>query len=265
MAQIRTVRRSPGSAAAAAVAGVAGAAAVGAAGLAVAHAGPGVTALGPVRRTLFPRLSGRGSPDHVALTFDDGPDAAATPQVLETLAARRMHATFFLLGCMVERDPRLAAEVTAAGHEVGVHGLVHDYLLLRGPRATRDDISRARDVISEATGCAPRWFRPPYGVLTWSALATVGELGLAPVLWTDWGREWVPGSTPASVYATLTAGLRGGATVLLHDSDCTSPPGSARSALGALPMLLDECERRELRVGPLGDHGIGFDGRRNRH
>jgi peptidoglycan-N-acetylglucosamine deacetylase len=258
MAQMRAVRRGP------AVAAVTGVTAVTAAGLAVAHAGPGVTALGPVRRTLFPRLSGRGAAGHVALTFDDGPDAAATPQVLDTLAARRLHATFFLLGSMVERDPGLAAEIAAAGHEVGVHGLGHAYLVLRGPRATRDDICRARDVIAEATGCAPRWFRPPYGVLTWSALATARELGLAPVLWTDWGREWAPGSTPQSVYGTLTAGLRGGATVLLHDSDCTSPPGSARSALGALPMLLDECERRELRVGPLAEHGVG-GGRNRRH
>ena len=45
-----------------------------AAGLAIAHAGPGLTAIGPVRRRLFPRLAGLGRPDHVALTFDDGPD-----------------------------------------------------------------------------------------------------------------------------------------------------------------------------------------------
>jgi peptidoglycan-N-acetylglucosamine deacetylase len=234
----------------------------GAAGLAVAQAGPGIAALGPVRKALFPRLSGRGAADHVALTFDDGPDAAATPGFLDVLDARRLHATFFLLGSMVQRSPGLAAEIRAAGHEIGVHGLDHRYLLARGPRATRDDLTRARDLISEATGCAPRWFRPPYGVLTSAALATARELGLTPVLWGSWGREWAPGSTPDSVYATLTAGLAGGATVLLHDSDCTSPPGSWRSALGALPRLLDECERRELRVGPLREHGLGGDGRR---
>jgi hypothetical protein len=42
--------------------------------------------------------------------------------------------------------------------------------------------------------------------------------------------------------------------VLLHDSDCTSPAGSADAALGALPLLLDECERRGLLVGPFGEH-----------
>src|SRR5690349_1064071 len=44
----------------------AGAALAAAAGLAVAHAGPGITALGPVRRALFPRLAGQGAAGHVA-------------------------------------------------------------------------------------------------------------------------------------------------------------------------------------------------------
>ncbi len=229
----------------------------GLAAAAVAHAGPGITALGPVRRALFPRLAGQGAADHVALTFDDGPDPAATPGFIDLLDSRGVHATFFLLGSMVAKAPGLAADIAAAGHEVGVHGWDHQYLVLRGPRATRDDLTRARDIIANASGRVPTLFRPPYGVLSTSALVTARALGLTPVLWTCWGREWAPGSTPESVFAVLTANLAGGGTVLLHDSDCTSPPGSARAALGALPMLLDECAGRGLRVGTVGQHGIG--------
>src|SRR5665811_1519958 len=54
------------------------AAALAVAGIAAAQAGPGITGLGPVRRSLFPRLAGEGDPGHVALTFDDGPDPGAT-------------------------------------------------------------------------------------------------------------------------------------------------------------------------------------------
>lgn len=226
-----------------------------AAGLAVVQAGPGITGLGSVRAALFPGLSGLGRPDHVALTFDDGPDQATTPLLLETLAERGVHATFFLLGSRVARMPRLAADIVDAGHEVAVHGWDHRYLLLRGPLATHDHLARTMHTITSATGAVPWLFRPPYGVLTTPAIVAARRLGLSPVLWSCWGREWTRGATPRSVFETLNRDLRGGATVLLHDSDCTSPAGSAQAALGALPLLLDECAKRELRVGSLSEHG----------
>jgi len=225
-------------------------------GLAVTHAGPGVTALGPVRQRFFPRLSGLGRADHVALTFDDGPDPEWTPAFLEVLADQQVRATFFMLGSMAAREPGLAAEVAGAGHEVAVHGWAHRYTVLRSPWAVADDLARARDAVAAATGAQPRFYRPPYGVLSAGALAAARRLGLTPVLWTCWGREWTPGATPRSVWATLAANLAGGGTVLLHDSDCTSPPGSAAAALGALPLLLEECAVRGLVAGPVAEHGL---------
>jgi peptidoglycan/xylan/chitin deacetylase (PgdA/CDA1 family) len=222
----------------------------------VTHAGPGITALAPVRRRLFPRLAGLGQADHVALTFDDGPDPASTPAFLDLLAARGLRATFFLLGSMVARAPELAADIADAGHEIGVHGWDHRYTILRGPRAVRDDLARATDAVAAATGTEPRFYRPPYGVLSSGALAAARAQRLTPVLWTCWGREWAAGATPGSVYATLAADLTPGATVLLHDSDCTSPAGASTAALGALPRLLEDCAERGLRVGPLADHGL---------
>ncbi len=226
------------------------------AGLAVAHAGPGLTALRPVRSRFFPRLTGLGRPDHVALTFDDGPDPASTPGFLDVLAGHRVRATFFLLGSMVAKAPRLAAEITAAGHEVAVHGWEHRYTLLRTPRDVRADMLRARDAVAEASGAVPVFYRPPYGVLSAGALIAARQLGLTPVLWSCWGREWAPGATPWSVGDTLVRDLAGGATVVLHDSDCTSPLGSSAAALAALPRLLEECQASGLRAGPLAEHGL---------
>src|SRR2546429_5590543 len=91
------------------------------AGLAIAHAGPGVTAIGPVRRRLFPRLAGLGRPDHVALTFDDGPDPASTPAFLDLLAAPRPHPTLFLLRPLVARAPPPGARIAPARHENALH------------------------------------------------------------------------------------------------------------------------------------------------
>ena len=223
---------------------------------AVTHAGPGVTALAPVRRRFFPRLSGLGRAGHVALTFDDGPDPGSTPAFLDLLAERGVRATFFLLGSMVDKAPGLAADIAGAGHEVAVHGWAHRYTILRTPRAVRDDLARATDAVAAASGGQPRFYRPPYGVLSAGALFAARAQGLTPVLWTCWGREWTAGASPASVYATLAADLTPGGTVLLHDSDCTSPSGAAAAALGALPRLLDDCAERALAVGPLADHGL---------
>jgi peptidoglycan/xylan/chitin deacetylase (PgdA/CDA1 family) len=222
-----------------------------------AHAAPALASIAPLRRRLLPGLSGSGNPGHVALTFDDGPDPDSTPAFLEVLAEHQVKATFFLLGRMLQASPDIGRALAEAGHEVAVHGWEHRCMLLRGPRATDDDLARARDLIAAATGEMPRWYRPPYGVLSASALGAARRLGLTPVLWTNWGRDWERQATPESVLATVTRDLAGGGTVLLHDSDCTSYPGSWHSTLGALPRLADEFAARALTVGTVGDHGIG--------
>ncbi|MGW2931717.1 polysaccharide deacetylase family protein [Streptomyces sp. NPDC001156] len=223
--------------------------------LAAVHAAPVVSTFGPLRNRVMPRLSGRGRAGHVALTFDDGPHPLSTPLFLRLLAERRVQATFFLLGSEVRRSPGLVREIEAAGHEIGIHGWLHRPLLLRGPRATYDDFARARDIVAEITGRRPRLFRPPYGVMSASAHVAARRLGLTPVLWTCWGEDWTARATAESVHRTVTADLDGGGTVLLHDSDCTSAPGAWRSALGAVPRILDTCEQRGFEVGPLRDHG----------
>lgn len=221
---------------------------------AAAHVGPVVSTFGPLRNRLMPRLAGQGSPDHVALTLDDGPDPRSTPQFLELLEDRRLHATFFLLGSQAQHCPGLVRDMAAAGHEIAVHGWEHRPLALRGPRATYDDLARAQELVGELTGLRPRLFRPPYGVMSGPAHTAARRLGLRPVLWTCWGEDWRAGATPESVHRTVARDLRGGGTILLHDSDCTSTPGSWRATLGALPRILDTCARRGFQVGPLSDH-----------
>jgi peptidoglycan/xylan/chitin deacetylase (PgdA/CDA1 family) len=235
------------------------AAAAAAGGLAALNAVPALTSiqpLEPLRTRLLPRLAGVGDSDHVALTFDDGPDAFSTPRFLDALDKAGVKATFFLLGFMLEKDPGLAREIVARGHEVGVHGWLHRPMLLRGPLTTRDDLTRARDLIAGTTGRLPRHYRPPYGIATASALCAARDLGMRPVLWTSWGQDWRAAATPDSVFDTVTGNLRGGGTILLHDCDCTSAPAAWRSALGALPRLVEHCRDRGWRLGPIAEHGL---------
>jgi peptidoglycan/xylan/chitin deacetylase (PgdA/CDA1 family) len=218
----------------------------------VVHVAPALTARGPVRRAL-PRLAGRGRPGGVALTFDDGPHPDGTPAVLDALAGLGWRATFFLLGSQARRYPDVARAVVAAGHEVGLHGDAHRNHLGRPAGWVRRDLARGLASVEEATGVRPRWFRPPYGVLSGGSLRATRALGLRPVLWSAWGRDWeAPGAD--AVVATLRRGLREGGTLLLHDSDCTSTPGSWRSTAAALPLLAAELDRRGLAVRTVGTH-----------
>ena len=225
-------------------------------GLAAAHAAPALVRLVPSAPRLLPRLHGVGRPDHLALTFDDGPDPRSTPAFLEALAGLGWTATFFMLGAMVRRAPGLAAEVAAAGHEIGVHGDGHRSHLTRSPGALLGDLARAVELVEDATGRRPTWFRPPYGAVSSGTVLAARRLGLRLVLWTSWGRDWRAAATPATVLADMQRGLSPGATVVLHDSDCVSAPGAWRAALGSLPLLAELCRARDWKVGPLGDHGV---------
>ncbi|WP_091098563.1 polysaccharide deacetylase family protein [Nonomuraea pusilla] len=226
---------------------------LGAAALGFAHAAPAATWLPPVRR-LLPRLSGVGTDGHVALTFDDGPDPRSTPRFLDELDRLGCRATFFVLGEMLERHRALGRRIVRDGHELGVHGWRHRNALTVLPGRTAAELRRAAGLVAEVAGAAPVWYRPPYGVLSAEAVLAARRAGLRPVLWTAWGRDWTRSATPGSVLAALAPGLRGGATLLLHDSDCTSAPGSWRAALGALPAVVTACREAGLRVGPLRDH-----------
>jgi peptidoglycan-N-acetylglucosamine deacetylase len=241
------------------------------AGGALVHLVPGLATLRRFRCAFLPTLSGVGAAGHVALTFDDGPDPASTPAFLDALdtlpdpvsGGTGWKATFFLLGDQVRRHPDLAAEVSRRGHELGVHGFEHSNHLRRTARWTTSDLGRAVDVVGEATGEAPRWFRPPYGALAASSLVAAHRAGLPTVLWTSWGRDWRAEATSRTVVEDIARSWRTGATVLLHDSDITSAPQSWRAALGALPMLAQRWSSAGLAVGTLGEHEIrGRRGRR---
>ena len=199
-------------------------------GPAAAPVAPAVAAAFRVPR----RLPGGG----IAITFDDGPHLHGTPAVLEMLSEANARATFFLVGEQVARAPALAAEIVAAGHEVGVHGYRHTLLLRRSPRSLRDDFARAYDVIAEATGTKPTLYRPPYGVFSGPALLIVRRLGWRPLLWSRWGKDWVAKTTPTAIAARATRNLGKGDVVLLHDADHYSSGDSWRRTAAALPDVL---------------------------
>jgi peptidoglycan/xylan/chitin deacetylase (PgdA/CDA1 family) len=186
--------------------------------------------------------SGRG----YALTFDDGPHAQGTPAVLEILARERVHATFFLVGEQVLRNPAVVREIVAAGHDIGLHCHRHRNLLRLTPWQVREDIARAQASIAEHSGREPRLYRPPYGILNATALQVARAHGWRTLLWGHWGRDWDAHATAASIAERVTDGAGEGSVLLLHDADDYSAPGSWRRTVAALPSVLETLARREL-------------------
>jgi peptidoglycan-N-acetylglucosamine deacetylase len=217
---------------------------------------PASSSLRRLRNRCLPDLAGVGDVGHLALTFDDGPDPVSTVPFLDALDGLGWRATFFMLGEMAAAHPDVALEVARRGHEVAVHGYAHSSHIHHGPMWATRDVLAARDTIAELTGTLPRWIRPPYGALSASTLIAAHQARLEPVLWTTWGRDWRLEATPGTIIDDISSTLVPGATVLLHDSDCTSAPGSWKATLAALPRLAEIWDASGLAVGPLAEHGL---------
>jgi peptidoglycan-N-acetylglucosamine deacetylase len=233
--------------------------AAGMAGLAaVAYWAPSVCVLGqwaPVAPDALPygwcRWSGPGANDVVAITFDDGPSPEATPATLALLDELGMRATFFVLGTQAAAHPELIAAIRSHGHAIGCHGFQHAHHMLRAPTWIARDLDKAVEAIA-ATGAAPRWFRPPFGQLTTPTIVAARRRGLEVVLWSTWGREWVP-QQPAAIVRRITRTLRPGAIVLAHDNDVCCGRGTAARMRQALPLLARELDDRGLRTVTLDE------------
>ncbi len=217
----------------------------------VAHPLPALaTAWSPLRAPLGIH-DWLATPDGVVLTFDDGPHPQGTPAVLELLAATGANATFFLVGEQIERYPALAAEIAAAGHEIGLHCHRHHSLLTLTSARLESDCSRALAAIADATGRRPRLYRPPYGLFSAAGLLLARHYRLQPLLWTRWGRDWEAQASPSSIAERLTRRVRAGDVLLLHDADHYSAPGSWRNTVAALPTVLDRLAQRNLAPAPI--------------
>lgn len=200
---------------------------------------PGAAAdLGVVRR--LPAAAG------VVLTFDDGPHPEGTPAVLEVLAREGVRATFFLIGEQVQRRPELAARIAADGHLVALHGHRHRLQARLPASVVEADLRRGAAALEDAVGLHPAWHRPPYGIYSPAGLQSVRAMGLMPLLWSRWGKDWRKFTTPARIAGRATRGLAPGEVILLHDADFYSARGSHRRTVEALPRIISELKRRGL-------------------
>jgi peptidoglycan/xylan/chitin deacetylase (PgdA/CDA1 family) len=154
----------------------------------------------------------------VALTFDDGPNPPFTDQILEALREHKAHATFFMLGCRLERHPSVAQRAVAEGHEVGNHSYSHSYLLLRPPSTIKREIQRADDAM-EALGLGrPHLFRPPFGKKLFVLPFYLKKMGKTTVMCdADSGGAEFKSRDAAQIRDRILRKIRPGSIIMLHD------------------------------------------------
>ncbi len=163
------------------------------------------------------RVLPAGTERALHLTFDDGPDPAATPAILRVLRAHRAAATFFMVARTARRHPGLVEDVLREGHAVGNHSLDHAYRhYFRGPRHMRDWVAEAEAELSGQMGQPTVGFRPPAGIRTPELAWALRDLRVPLVLWRVrfFDAVWAWRARPAVASLRRTPA---GAIVLLHD------------------------------------------------
>lgn len=183
-------------------------------------------------------------PGEIALTFDDGPNPAFTPRLLELLDRHTVRATFFLVGKYASNQPAITRQIADNGHLIGNHTWSHPNLARSAPRKVREELSSTNDALEQMLGKAVRFFRPPFGARRPNVLRTARELGMTPVTWNAMTNDW---SEPSAdrIAATLSAKVdrlqaRGSAAnIVLHDGSHREPAANREPSITAAAQLLD--------------------------
>jgi peptidoglycan/xylan/chitin deacetylase (PgdA/CDA1 family) len=177
----------------------------------------------------------------IALTFDDGPHAKFTPQVLAVLEQYGVKASFFWLGTCVERSPDVARAVSDRGHWIGLHGYEHDSFPFLSPEQLQQSLIKTQTAIYQACDLEPqkvRDVRPPNGLFTPHTLELFSQWNYRPVMWSVVPEDWVrPGVN--IVVKRIMEQVKSGSLIVLHDG-YYGGEDVAETIKILIPYLLDQ-------------------------
>ncbi|NUT94229.1 MAG: polysaccharide deacetylase family protein [Saccharothrix sp.] len=176
---------------------------------------------------------------YVGLTFDDGPNSSTTTQVINALRSAGARATFFNQGNRVAANPALTKSQKDAGHWIGNHSYTHPHMTQLSQSQMSSEISQTQQAIQQATGEAPKLFRPPYGETNSTLKSVEQQYGLTEVLWSVDSQDWNGASTAQIVQAA--GNLQAGGVILMHDGYQTT--------INAIPQIVANLKSRGLCPG----------------
>lgn len=186
----------------------------------------------------------------VALSFDDGPDPAYTPQVLDLLARRRVKATFFEVGINAIAHVDLVHRQVTDGHTIGNHTRSHPDLEQLTPEQVMAEIDGGEADIVAAGAPRPTLFRPPKGLTDEVVGVFADAKRYRTIFWDAAVEHYVRHLGVTVGVERLLSKIGPGSIILAHDGGHTPgrPVIDRASSMAALPLLLDGLARRGLQA-----------------
>ena len=193
-------------------------------------------------------------PPAVYLTFDDGPNPTATPDLLDTLARHGVAATFFII------DKHLTTETAPIvrrafdeGHAVALHSHTRT-LMFKTPGGLADTLAAQADRIERLTGRAPcRAFRPHGGNRSVPMLMGAARAGYRVIGWgwMLWDFNWFRERTADALVPRLTGRVSPGDIIVIHDGHHEDPRADRRYAVETVDRLIPELRAEGLQFGTI--------------
>ncbi|MGT2799608.1 polysaccharide deacetylase family protein [Streptococcus marmotae] len=149
----------------------------------------------------------------IALTFDDGPSAITTPQVLDILKKYKAKATFFVLGQNIAGNEEILKRIVAEGHEVASHTWDHADLRTLSGQQIKQEMDQTREAIHNVIGQDPKMMRPPYGSVNQSVMSV---MQLPVIYWSVDSKDWQSRNATA-ILSEVKACTYPGSIILMHD------------------------------------------------
>jgi peptidoglycan/xylan/chitin deacetylase (PgdA/CDA1 family) len=154
----------------------------------------------------------------IALTFDDGPNAEYTPQVLALLAKYEATATFFVIGKHIHGNEALLKKIVAEGHSIGNHSYSHSFFIdFKNVQGFKEELTQTEELIFNAIGKRVKLFRPPYGVTTPNLAKAAKLLDYHIIGWNIRSLDTTKDSVEV-ITQRVQSQIKSGAIILLHDT-----------------------------------------------
>lgn len=201
----------------------------------------------------------------IVLTFDDGPNHANTPKILDILKAYQVKGYFFSVGKnigSIDKDGSAKASknldiikrIVDEGHVLANHTFSHPVLTKLDADDRKKELARTNALIKAAGGIDSKVFRPPYGSQNDALAKQIKELGLISVMWNMDSMDWadpIPESIADRVLRQVDEKKSG--ILLFHDIH--------KQTIRALPEVLAGLYQRGYKVVTLS--GKSFDENRS--